>query len=298
MGTKLKLATVLLAIFIFISCANQKTDSDPVVEVVARDFNFIVQDSLPSGWNKLHFKNSGHAEHFFFLNLLPDSISYEQYQSEVVRPFELVFDSIKAGMPKDKAFELLGSSIPGWYFTEVRPMGGTGILSMGKESDIWLNLDPGTYAMECYIKEQGVFHTTLGMIKEITVTSDSSTVEPPESNVKMILTNFEFAVEGDVKRGRNIFEVVINEHPQFGLGNDVHIVKLDANSDLDDIAYWMDWSNVEGLQSPAPAKFFGGIQEMAIGQKGYFAADLEPGEYAWISEGSATRGMIRKFTVK
>lgn len=298
MKTARTIIMLLLTISVFVSCTTKKSENNTVVEVVAKDFKFVVQDSLPSGWNRLHFKNTGHAEHFFFLNRLPDSITFDRYHNEVVGPFEIVFDSIKAGMPKDKAFELLGTTLPSWYFTEVKPMGGTGILSMGKESDVYLNLTPGTYAMECYIKEQGVFHTTLGMIKELTVTGEVAKTELPLTNMKMTLKNYEFEVEGALNRGKNIFEVTILEHPEFGLGNDVHIVRLEDDTNLDSVVYWMDWSNVTGLQSPGPAKFYGGIQEMPIGQKGYFTVTLDPGNYAWISEGSAARGMVKKFTVE
>jgi hypothetical protein len=36
---------------------------------------------------------------------------------------------------------------------------------------------------------------------------------------------------------------------------------------------------------------------MPVGYTSYFSVDLQPGNYAWISEPSAERGMIKEFTI-
>jgi hypothetical protein len=61
----------------------------------------------------------------------------------------------------------------------------------------------------------------------------------------------------------------------------------------------MDWSAPGGLQTPAPAEFLGGLNEMPAGSTGYFTVDLEPGEYAWISEvpDASAKGMLKEFEV-
>jgi hypothetical protein len=277
-------------------CSPSKKDE--VVEVVAKDFMFDVTDNIPSGWTTFRFINSGHAEHFFLLNLLPDSIAYETYVQKVTQPFQVVFDSLKAGKTREEAVGMLLELIPPWYFTDVKQMGGSGIVSKGKSLDVTLNLTPGTYAMECYIKEKGVFHTTLGMISRVVVTDEISETAPPSANMDITLSNFKIETEGTLKRGKNTFAVHFKEHPEVGLGNDVHIIKLDENTNIDSVAYWLDWMNIEGLQSPAPVEFLGGIQEMPVGMTGYFTVDLEPGDYAWIAESSASKGMIKRFSVE
>jgi len=281
---------------VIISCSSTKMDN--VIEVVARDFNFVVADSIPSGWSTFRFNNTGHAEHFFLLNLLPDSISYDTYHKNVTKPFEMVFDSLKAGKSKEDAIGLLINLIPGWYFSDVKQMGGTGIVSMGKSTDITLNLPAGTYAMECYIKEQGVFHTALGMIRPIVVTEKVSGTKPPLTNVKLTLSNYTIATEGSFNKGLNSVAVHFEEHPEIGLGNDVHIIKLTDQTDMDEVIDWLDWMNIKGLQSPAPVIFYGGSQEMPVGNTSYFTTTLEPGEYALIAESSASKGMVKRFTIK
>ena len=46
----------------------------------------------------------------------------------------------------------------------------------------------------------------------------------------------------------------------------------------------MDWRTPQGLQSPSPVTFLGGIQDMAAGGHGYFTVELEPGDYALMAE--------------
>jgi hypothetical protein len=62
----------------------------------------------------------------------------------------------------------------------------------------------------------------------------------------------------------------------------------------------MDWRQPGGLQTPAPARFVGGLQEMPAGSTGYFTVELEPGRYAWIAEVAEpqNKGMLLTFTVQ
>ena len=285
-----------IAIVILYSCDTSTNDN--VVEVIARDFNFEVVNEIPSGWTTFQFENIGHAEHFFLLNLLPDTISFETYHNEVTRPFDIVFDSLKAGKSKAEAIGMLIEMIPGWYFTSVKQMGGTGIIAAGKTTQVTLKLAPGTYAMECYIKEQGVFHTALGMIRSITAREEVSDLEPPKADMDITLTNYKIEFKGEVKSGKNIVAVHFKEHPELGMGNDVHLIRMNDTTDIDEVILWLDWMNIKGLESPAPVEFLGGAQEMPVGYTAYFTADLVAGNYAWISESSAAKGMVEMFTVK
>jgi hypothetical protein len=286
----------VISLFILGSCDTQKEES--VVEVVARDFNFVVADEISSGWKTFKFTNTGHAEHFFLLDLLPDSITFNQFITDVGHQFDKVFDSIKAGKSREEAIGMLVERIPQWYFTSVKQMGGTGIISPGESTTVTLKLIPGNYVIECYIKEKGVFHTALGMARPIKVTEEKSSLTPPKENYEITLSNFKYETEGELKAGENTIAVHFKEHPDAGLGNDVHLVRLEEDTNIDDVIYWMDWMNIKGLESPAPVKFLGGAQEMPVGYTSYFTVNLDPGNYAWIAESSAARGMVELFTVE
>jgi len=287
--------TITISLFFYQSCGNSSNEN--VVDVTAKDFRFEMIDSIPSGWTTFRLKNMGHADHFFLLSLSPDSVTFEDYLNEVSRPFDIVFDSLKAGTSKEDAINFLIQSIPSWYFTSVKAMGGTGIIDAGKTTQVTMNLIPGTYVMECYIKEQGVFHTALGMIRHVTVTEKESGMKPPEATVNVYLTNNYIRTEGEIESGLNVFAIHFEEHPEIGLGNDIHLVKTNAATDLNEVLAWMDWTNVKGLEPPAPVEFLGGSQEMPVGNTSYFTINLEPGTYAFVSEAPMRKGNIFTFKI-
>lgn len=290
------LTTFTIILAILTSCSMKPKED--VVNIVAKDFKFQVIDSIPSGWTTFRFKNEGHSVHFFLLDKLPDSITYMDYRMKAAKPFDLVMDSLIQGMSKEDALSLLVQLLPKWYFTGVKQMGGSGIIHMGDSIDVTLKLPPGVYAIECYIKEQGVFHTALGMIKKLVVTDQKSDHKPPLPNMELTLKNGDIETSGALNKGLNTFAVYYNEKPEGGLGNDVHIFKIDPKTNIDSVVQWMNWMNVTGLQSPAPATFYGGVQEMPVGDTSYFSVILDPGEYAYISETIYAKQSVKKFTVK
>ncbi len=284
------------------ACQQVNRDTDPMpehsVQVVAEDFTFDCPADIPSGWHTFKFVNAGHAPHFFVLHQLPDSVEYVRYNKEVARPFDVVFDSIKAGMSQAKAGALLGELLPTWFFAGVRQMGGAGIVDPGMNAWVSMRLEPGTYVMECYIKEKGVFHSSLGMVRPMEVTEDSTSMKEPEANVELSLTNYKITPKGKLQAGWNTVAVHFKEHPEFGLGNDVQLIQVNDTTDMDEVIHWLNWMNVDGLEPPAPAKFLGGTQEMPVGYTAYVHRKFKSGRYAWIAESSAERGMIHTFQVK
>jgi len=289
---------------ILISCRCDSTDLTSsadeinVVEVTARDFTFESADEIPSGWTTFRLKNAGTMHHFLLLNRLPDGISFEDYHENVTVPFEEVWEALRTGA-KDRtgALEMLVGLLPEWYGS-VTPMGGPGLIAGGKTAETTLKLEPGNYVMECYLKaSDGRFHTSLGMIRPLTVSNASSDMAAPEADIELALSNFEITVTGEVSAGPHTIAVQFFEHPQHGLGNDVHLVRMTNTTELSEVVEWMDWMNMTRLQSPAPAEFLGGTQEMPVGSTAFFTADLEPGRYAWIAESSADKGMVVEFFV-
>lgn len=307
------LATIFLAVLL--SCQPEPTTSPPetqsmdardekaasinTVDVIAKDFSFHVADEILSGWTTFRLKNEGHATHFFLLNQLPEGITFEQYRETVPPIFDRVWDALKTGAAnKAEAGAMLGELLPEWYFA-VRQMGGSGFIAPGQTALTTMKLEPGRYAMECYIKTvEGIFHSTLGMIRQVTVLTKSSDMVPPDADVEMNLSNFEIQINGELMAGKNTVAVHFNEHPEFGLGNDVHLALLEDDTDFQDVLEWMDWMNPGGLRSPAPARFMGGTQEMPVGNTAYFTVNLEPGQYAWIAESAAEKGMFVRFTIE
>lgn len=302
----LALLTFILALFI--SCKTEKkelpaeVEVEPIItenyiDVLAKDYTFTVADSIPSGWSTFRMKNTGMMDHFFLLTKLPDTVTIDDYIRDVAGAFGVAWEALKANKSKDVAFGLLGENLPEWY-ASARAMGGAGLISSGEVAINTLKLDPGYYVMECYIKtENGQFHTELGMITPLIVTKEESNNIPPQPNFKILLDNENMATSGNIVAGENIFSVKFNEQTPFGLGNDIHIAKVNDTTNLEALAQWMDWSNIDGMVSPgAPAKFVGGTQEMPVGYTAYFKCILEPGNYVFIAE--TPIGRIKSFSVK
>jgi hypothetical protein len=277
--------------------ATAESSTAHVVEITARDYAFDGPDEIPSGWATFRLKNEGKEHHFLFLSRLPEGRTLEDYMKEIAQPFDSVWHELESGLGKAEAGALLGQLLPQWYGS-VKPMGGPGLVAAGGVAQTSVKLEPGTYVMECYVKTpDGKFHGMLGMTRGLTVTGDPSGAPEPEADLALTLSNFELAVEGDVTAGEQTVAVHFQEHPEIGLGNDVHVVRLDDDTDMDVVIAWMDWMNVQGLREPAPAAFVGGVHEMPVGHTAYFTVDLAPGRYAWIAESAADKGMVREFAI-
>ncbi|MBT8137350.1 MAG: hypothetical protein KJO54_10095 [Gammaproteobacteria bacterium] len=277
-----------------------RTAASPyVVEVTARDYRFAAPDSIPSGWITFRMSNAGRMPHFILFQRLPDAVSFEQYLDEVPPAFGVAYAVRDGKITYEQALEKLVADIPPWYWSEVKQMGGNGLASGGVTTETTLYLAPGRYTMECYIKtDEGIFHTDLGMIRELTVTAETANAPEPKADVQIALQNFEFVIDGSLKRGKQVIAATFEEHPQGALGNDIHLVRLDDNTDLDKVIDWMDWLAIDGLRTPAPARFLGGTHEMPVGHTAYFKLDLQPGSYAFIAESAAAKGMVHAFSIE
>lgn len=280
-----------------------ETDADRydgnVVEFTAVDYAFAGPAEIPSGWTTLRLANEGMEHHFLLLNRLPDDKTFDDYVAEVAVPFDSVWHELRSGaIDKAEAGAMLGRLLPAWYASVVQ-MGGPGLVAGGGVAEATVNLSPGNYVMECYVKTaEGEFHASLGMARPLTVTGEASEASPPEADLEITLSNSELAVDGDVTAGRHTVAVHYQEQPEVGLGNDVHVAWLQSETDLSEVVSWMDWMNVDGLREPAPVVFVGGVQEMPVGSTAYFRVNLAPGRYTWIAESGAERGLVKEFTVE
>lgn len=134
------------------------------------------------------------------------------------------------------------------------------------------------------------------MINPITVSDEVTKMESPKANVNIGLANDDLIVSGDFVVGPNIIAVNFKEHPEVGLGNDIHLIKVNENTKIEDVSLWMDWLEIGGLTSHALAIFIGGTQEMPVGYTSYIMCDLEAGDYALVAE--TPLGRFKTFSVK
>ena len=236
---------------------------------------------------------------------MPEGTGIVEQQEQVAPVFQEGMDLLIEGRTDD-AMAAFGK-LPEW-FGEIRFVGGPGLTSPGRTSEATVHLVPGTYLLECYVKTEGVFHSynpdpdVYGMVHEFRVTEESSGAQPPSADVQVRVSAARgIEILDPVSAGPQTIEVrFVDQGPhEHFVGHDVHLVRLADDTDLDALELWMDWSRPAGLQTPAPAVFVGGLNEMSAGATGYFHVNLEAGSYAWIAEvpGAGSKGMLQTFTV-
>lgn len=124
---------------------------------------------------------------------------------------------------------------------------------------------------------------------------------PGDPTIEVTVTDSVLIAEREVTPGEHLVAVHFQEREPGLIGRDVHVARLDPETDLDETVAWLDFNQVEGLvstpQDPAPATFLGGVHEMPLGNTAYFRVGLEPGEYLWISEQPLAEATYTRFTV-
>lgn len=316
----MKVSFLKLTLLAFILCLNQsckdnqkenteenKPDTTSLQEpssisIITRGMEFQMNDTIPSGWNTFKYENLSNETHFVVFEKYPEGITIDSTKAQVFPVFDKGMDLINEGK-SEEGFSAF-NSLPAWFFNVVFK-GGTGLISPKGTAVSTINLDPGRYLIECYVKmPNGKFHSVMGMYKEIIVTDLSSNTEQPSPTVEVDISAEKGIVfNPDIRTGEHTFKVKFVDqklHENF-VGHDVHLVKLSENTNLEELEQWMNWANPKGLMTPSPAgvDFMGGMQEMPAGNAGYFTANLSKGNYALISEvpSAKSKNMLKTFEV-
>jgi len=276
-----------------------------VVDVIARGLTFVAPEEVPGGWLTFRLRNESGMVHFALIQRLPEGITVDDQQAQVAPVFQRGMDLINEGKP-DAAMEAFGE-LPAW-FGQVVLLGGPGLVGPGQTAASTVYLEPGNYLLECYIKTNGIFHSynpdpdVRAMVHGFTVGEAAANAPAPEADLQMTISAAGgIELDGEPAAGRQTIAVHFRDqkaHENFQ-GHDVHLARLDDDTDLTRLEAWMDWSQPDGFQTPAPVIFLGGLNEMPAGQTGYLHVDLEPGRYAWVAEvpGALAKGMLQVFTV-
>lgn len=273
------------------------------VQVQTKGMEFIVADTLYSGWNQLTYENQSAEVHFILMDYYPEGKTIADTKKEVLPPFEVGMKKIIEGK-MDEAIAAFGE-LPEWFFT-VQYHGGTGLISPGQTAKSSIFLSPGLYQMECYVKAaNGEWHTSHGMIKQIIVRDSPSSMSAPTPTTSVSISSTEgIQMPLAPAAGSQTFQVDFLDQSVYEhfVGHDVNLVRYEENASLDTLQYWMNWMNPTGLRTPAPKgfTFLGGMNNLGEGGKGFFEADLSPGNYVLISEvpEAEKKGLFVTFSIE
>lgn len=305
------LAVLLFVSSLLVNCKPKATSkeeikeevtSDYIINVVSEGMDIQMPDTITSGWHTFKFHNKSPDVHFLLFDKYPEGKNIHDAEKEVAPAFQKGMDFIMEGN-MDAAMAAFGE-LPPW-FAEIVFTGGTGLVSPGLTSETTMKLEPGTYAVECYVKmPNGMFHTSMGMIVPLIVTEAVSDGLEPKGDLTINISGeMGYEIEGAFKKGEQMVKVHYLDqkaHENF-VGHDVNLIKLEEGADLGKLEHWINWSVPEGLVSPAPEgfTFLGGVNDMPAGYTGYFKVDLSAGNYVLIAEvpNTSQKNMLIEFQI-
>lgn len=223
--------------------------SPNVITVHAKDFTFDGPAQFPAGMTTINLINDGPNIHHVALVRL---------------------DSGKTLPDLEKALALPATP-PAWAVF----VGGPNAPDPTKESSATIDLQPGNYAMVCFVDVPGgVPHFAKGMIKPVTVTAAAAgpAAAAPTPDVTITLSDYAFDFSTPLTAGKHVFEVK-NTATQ---AHEVEIIRLAPGKTLDQFMNWM-----KKPAGPPPGSAIGGMAPFT-GAPTYFTADITPGTYALI----------------
>jgi len=262
----------------------EETDAPPVVEVTALDYAFVAPDTIRSGWTTLRLNNETAEEiHEIDLSRLPEGVTYADFE-KTIPVWSRITERVQAGelVGPGEVYKAAGPMLPDWAPAEA--ITGRGLVSPGRTAEKTVDLEPGTYAMYCFVKSpDGRAHLAKGMSRRLVVSGDSTGATEPEADVEVTVGGDAVDQEGALSPGTNTIAARFDEESK-GYQT-IHLIRVEDDTDLEAVEQWQNWYTEDGLMAPAPAEFLGGgtVQsERSKGDVAYFSVeDLEPGQYAW-----------------
>jgi hypothetical protein len=297
-------------VFSLSACSPTPIDTDisktNVLELEVQGLSFVGPDTIKSGWTTIRVTNASGMTHHALVYRLPDGITAEMVDEQVVRPIQMSLTATIAG-DAEKAAQIAAAT-PAWV-SDLTWLGGPGMMSDGITGQATMYLEPGNYIVECYVKTNGVQHNynpepgEFGMVFPLTVVADDGGMAEPDANVTLTITNSGYEIsDGAFVPGENTVRARFDEQRLYNnfVGHDAHVFRIENDTDVDAAARWPDFFPIDGQQTPAPAKFVGGIHDMPQGATGYFKLNLNPGEYGITAEipNAKDSGFFMQFSVE
>jgi hypothetical protein len=246
----------------------------PKVTITAHDFSFDVPAQLPAGYVDVTIDNQGKEEH----------------QAQLVKLGSLSFDTFKSS-------DDINAVPAGTVF-----VGGPNGASPGKSTTATVKLDPGKYAVVCFIPspKDGKTHESKGMVKQVEVVkSDDSVETAPVADSTIELSEFTFVVPKDFD-GKGTLDIT-------NVGGQIHelvMVKLnDGKSALDAAKFF---GAPKGAPPFTDIPDVGGIVGLSPKQHAWLTMDLAPGKYALLcffpdpakgGQPHVLEGMLKEITI-
>ena len=219
--------------------------------VMAVEYGFQTNGSVPAGPTTIQLKNFGHEAHEVGFVRLKDGVTVEQFR-------------VAATKDEDSAYQL--GTLEGGP-NRIGPQG---------TSEVILDLAPGQYALACFVNTaDGVTHAAKGMILPLQVTATTVPAKPlPTGRGTIPLGGDGSEWPTTLPVGKSMYRVT---NKADGV-REFFVGRLATGKTVDDLK--------QALADPAsnnpPDWFepFGGMEGLKPGGMGIVSLDLKPGSYA------------------
>ncbi|HEY3747175.1 MAG TPA: hypothetical protein VGL17_13075 [Gemmatimonadaceae bacterium] len=244
-----------------------------VVTITGKDFKFDAPDEIPAGLTEFRFLNKGPSIHHMQILRLTNGKTFGDLSAALKRQ----------GPP------------PKW----MKEVGGPNAPAPGTESNATLMLEPGNYAIICFVDIGGAPHFTKGMVRPFKVVAASGpAASNPTPDITATLFDYNFKLSAPILAGTRTIKVQ-NTASQ---PHELELVQLAPGKTAKDFLAWAGG----GMKGPPPAKPIGGIAGLERGMSQTFTANFTPGNYAFIcfipdaKDGKPhfTHGMTKDFSVR
>ena len=288
---------IIISGLLSLSCSgsgDSETMDSNEVDVVMNDYAFAVVDSVSSGWTTFKMDNRGQETHEFIMQRLPENKSYQDLHTEVIQPLDSLQQLLLEGTIDSSEHEkAVPKTLPDWI-GKLESIGGGGLISPGEVSRITLNLDPGNYAMSCFIPSpNGRRHVFQGMIRSITVAGNSSEPAKPQPDVTVTSSGDDITVDGSLFFGTNTiaFHVVEPDSEDTSSYSSMYLAYP-----LDPMQRVKEFRDVD-THDP-PSDLIGGTLGVPEGDTSFVTVELTtPGTYNFVFPHGDKKTILKEITV-
>jgi hypothetical protein len=219
-----------------------------VVTITGKDFSFDAPDVIPAGLTEFRFVNHGPSIHHVSI--------------------------VKLNANKTLADLLQALSKPGPLPSWAKELGGPNAPAPGSSSNATLKLEPGNYALMCFVDLGGPPHFVKGMTRALRVVpAKAASGSLPKADATITLVDYSFRLSSPLRAGKRTIRV----HNAGGQHHEVELVQLAPGATAEQLMKWL-----QSMQGPPPGKAVGGISGLESGLSESFSADLTPGKYVLI----------------
>ena len=178
------------------------------VHVTGEDFKFDAPDIIPAGLTEFRFLNKGPSLHHMAIVKLTDPKTVDDLRAALADP----------GPP------------PAW----VKEMGGPNISDPGLESNATLMMEPGNYAIICFVDIGGPPHFAKGMVRPLRVVPSKAVDPRPKPDLTATLVDYNFKLSSPIRAGTHTIGVrnVAKQH------HEIQLVQLAPGKTLGDCKRW------------------------------------------------------------